>query len=469
MKHFILKVAWQPVIPLIALMFALITCENDSKKEVAHNPNQPIVLTSFEPDSGRIRDMVLLNGENFGTDLSAIKVLFNASEAKVVGSTGTRILVRVPRLPGDTCILTVKIGNQEKAYTQEFRYKVAASVTTIAGNGEETDTGAGKEVIWENGLDNSRMTPVYMGIDNEDNLFVSVRPGYLFYINTKENTIRLIATEAQHGYMQRCPPYINPRNNVIQTGGEGAANRDRFLFLDPKTGWAPSIKYIKSWDWHKLQPPAANDESTHPHCILNEDDGYYYTRYRSGLIAKVCPETWHAEAIGMTPAGQALGLAFNPINKNELWIGYWGSGTSMNNGLCTVDVSDTTKFWSPDETAQIGLMRNFQRRSSIVSSAGHRDGPIHLAQFNQMRQINFDSQGNLFIGDSGNDCIRMVNTKVNPMMVETIIGIPGQRNFKDGNRDEALFNQPQGLVVDSNDIIYVSDWGNNRLRRVAVE
>ena len=468
MKHFILKVAWQPVIPLIALMFALISCDdNDSKKGAQYDPNAPIVLTTFEPDSGRLRDMVLLNGSNFGTDPSAIKVFFNSSEAKVVGSTGTRILARVPRLPGDTCILSVQIGNQKKEYLQEFRYKVAASVTTFAGNGEPSNTGEGNEAIWENGLDNSRITPVYMGIDNEDNLFVSVRPGYLFYINTKENTIRLIATEEQHGYIQRCPPYINPRNNVIQTGGEGAANRDRFLFLDPKTGWAPSIKYIKSWDWNKLPPPAADNNSDHPHCILNEEDGYYYTRYRSGLIAKIDPETWHSEAIGMTPSGQVLGLAFHPINKNELWIGYWGSGTSENNGLCTVDVSDTTKFWNADETAVRGLMTTYKRRNSIITAIGYRDGPLNLAQFNQMRQINFDSQGNLFVGDSGNDCIRMVNTKT--MMVETIIGIPGQRDFKDGNRDEALFNQPQGLVVDSEDVIYVSDWGNNRLRRVAIE
>ena len=71
------------------------------------------------------------------------------------------------------------------------------------------------------------------------------------------------------------------------------------------------------------------------------------------------------------------------------------------------------------------------------------------------------------MGDSGNDCIRMINTKT--MMVETVIGIPGQRGFKDGNRDEALFDQPHGLVVDSDDVVYVSDWGNNRLRRVAIE
>ena len=117
-------------------LFFLSSCKGeDESGGITHDPNKPVVLTSFMPDSGRISEMVLLDGENFGSDPSKIKVFFNAKEAAVVGSTGDRILVLVPRLPGDTCILSVKIGNQEKEYSNEFYYKIAASVTTTAGNG----------------------------------------------------------------------------------------------------------------------------------------------------------------------------------------------------------------------------------------------------------------------------------------------------------------------------------------------
>ena len=465
MKHFILKIVWQLLIPVITLMFICISCiDNNDKEGENYNPNKPIVLTSFEPDSGRIRDMVLLDGNNFGTDLSLIEVFFNSSKAKVVGSTGKRILVRVPRLPGDTCILSVQIGEQKEEYMQKFRYKVAASVTTIAGNGEPSSPD--NPPAWEYGLDNSRLTPVYMTVDSENNLFVSVREGYLFRINTKENTISLIATETQHGYEQRCPPYVNPYTNVLQIGAEAEDSRDKFMFMDPKEGWVPKTKYIKSWEWNGLVPPAGWNNVSHPHCLLNEDDGYYYTRYVTGLIAKINPETWHAEAIGMTPSGRALGMTFHPIKKNELWIGYWEENTAgMNNAICTVDVSDTTKYWV--DSSIPGLLTSFKKQSSGIVAAGHRDGPLSSAEFALIRQINFDSQGNLFVGDAGNDCIRMINTKT--MMVETVIGIPQQRGFMDGNREEALFNQPQGLVVDAEGVIYVSDWGNNRLRRVAIE
>ena len=455
MKHFILKIAWCRVIPVIALVVAFISCNDNDKPKAVHNPNSPVVLTSFEPDSGRMRDYVLLNGENFGSDPSMIKVLFNSSEAKVINSTGTRILALVPRLPGDTCILSVQIGNQKKDYLQDFRYKVTASVTTLAGNGTATSS-----PTWQQGLDNTILTPVYIGIDMEDNVLVTTSGDYLFRINAKENTISLVATGAQDGFNHRCMPYVNPRTHVIQFGAEDA--RDKFMFLDPKEGYAPKTKYIKSWEWNKLPQPASGNPSRHYQCLLNEDDNHFYTRYDNGIIAKICPDTWHAEAIGMTPSGSTLGLAFNPVKKNELWMGYYESGTNgMNNAIARVDVSDTTKLSS-------GQLTTYERMSSQISAAGHRDGPLHLAQFNQIRGISFDSDGNLYVGDCGNHCIRMINTKT--MMVETIIGIPGKYlPFQNGNRDMATFYQPHGIVVDSDGVIYVSDYSNHRVRRIAIE
>jgi DNA-binding beta-propeller fold protein YncE len=84
-----------------------------------------------------------------------------------------------------------------------------------------------------------------------------------------------------------------------------------------------------------------------------------------------------------------------------------------------------------------------------------------------MRMINFDADGNLFVGDAGNHCIRKIDTET--MMVETIIGIPGVGGFRDGKKEEALFNGPHGLVVDPDGVIYVADFTNNRIRRVAIE
>ena len=41
------------------------SCEDKTSAQV-HNPNEPITVTNFYPDSGGIATQVILNGENFG-------------------------------------------------------------------------------------------------------------------------------------------------------------------------------------------------------------------------------------------------------------------------------------------------------------------------------------------------------------------------------------------------------------------
>jgi hypothetical protein len=54
-------------------------------------------------------------------------------------------------------------------------------------------------------------------------------------------------------------------------------------------------------------------------------------------------------------------------------------------------------------------------------------------------------------------------------MVETVVGIPGKAGFKDGNADEALFNQPWGIGVAKDGTVYVADYSNGRVRKLAIE
>jgi len=453
----IFRKALLPVVPAITLMFAFGSCSNnDEKAKPEHDPNKEVVLTTFYPNEGYIRDRVLLDGENFGSDPSMIKVFFNSAEAKVISSIGTRILALVPRMPGDECELTVQIGEQTKKYEQTFQYKIVASVTTLAGNGQV-------EGVFDQGLDKSVLNPVYIGADLEGNIFVTHVPNTLLRINERENLIQVIADPAS-GFNQRSLPYANPRTNVLQFGTE--ANRDGFVFCDPKDGWALKMRFIRNWDLNGYSLPSGtsgNQEApeTHYPCMLCEIDNMFYSRYRDGTIIRIDPETWQAKIVGKTPAGTAYGNAFNPFNQSELWFGYIEVGTgSYANTICRVNVLDETVNEST------GFLASFETLNSS-SFSNHRDGPLAQAQFDGIRQINFDSQGNLYIGDSNNHCIRMLNTGT--MMVETIIGKPRVSGYVDGNKDDALFTFPHGIVVNSEDVIYVSDYGNKRIRRIAIE
>lgn len=43
-------------------------------------------------------------------------------------------------------------------------------------------------------------------------------------------------------------------------------------------------------------------------------------------------------------------------------------------------------------------------------TAGHVDGQVTAARFFKPQQVVVDSTGNLYVGDAGNYCIRMIST-----------------------------------------------------------
>jgi hypothetical protein len=434
------------------------SCQEDDKNAgIAHDPSQPVTVTSFKPDSGRISEMVLLDGANFGTDTSNIRVYFNAKRAVAVNSTGTRILALVPRLPGDTCVVSVEVGDKKATYTEQFRYKIGATASNLTGDGSNS-----AEPVIGATLIQTRILPLYMGIDHDNNIFVTVSKSddnndYLLRLNVEEDKAEVVMRGLN---ISRLQSNVNA-DNVMLLGNEGAGNRDFFYTLDPKDRWVGKLRFIKKWIQNGYDLPSggpsgahANYE-THHHCIYCPADGYYYTRYNGGQFVRINPKTWEGEIIWMTPSGTAYGMALHPIRKTEMWLAYAGPGDeggALQNSICVFDVTD------PAST--------FRKLSSDVLG-GHRDGKLDVAEFQDVRQINFDPDGNLYIGESGNHCIRMIDT--DNLMVETIIGIPGQPGNTNGAKDYAQFRNVHGLVSDSEGVIYLSDWGNHRVRRIAIE
>jgi sugar lactone lactonase YvrE len=87
-----------------------------------------------------------------------------------------------------------------------------------------------------------------------------------------------------------------------------------------------------------------------------------------------------------------------------------------------------------------------------------------LALLSAPQGLAFGATGNLYIADTGNNCIRMVNSAGN---ITTIAGsgVPGF--FGDsGAAISGQFNEPWGVTVAIDGSIYVADFGNNRIRRI---
>ncbi|MEW5677426.1 T9SS type A sorting domain-containing protein [Flavobacterium enshiense] len=97
------------------------------------------------------------------------------------------------------------------------------------------------------------------------------------------------------------------------------------------------------------------------------------------------------------------------------------------------------------------------------STSGYLDGNAATAKFNGPTGLGIDSSGNLYVADYSNNRIRKIDTLG---QVTTVAG-SGTAGLADGNGSSASFNHPAVVAVTSEAILYVTDEGNHKIRRIS--
>lgn len=127
---------------------------------------------------------------------------------------------------------------------------------------------------------------------------------------------------------------------------------------------------------------------------------------------------------------------------------------------------------SPDGTLYVADTGNHAIRrvtpDGLVSTVagdgapGFADGPAHQARFNGPIGIAVARDGRILVSDTYNDRIRVIAVDG---AVTTIAG-SGQPGAEDGVADDASFDTPTGLALDARGNVYVADTGNGVVRIV---
>ena len=171
------------------------------------------------------------------------------------------------------------------------------------------------------------------------------------------------------------------------------------------------------------------------------------------VLGQPGPQYSAAQGIGAKGFSLPLGLAVNPLT-GDLYVADFGNNRVV-------------RFLSPfANPARIEPDAVFGQPNFTTRTAGATSG----SSLNQPRSVAFDSAGNLWIADTGNQrVVRFaagVLSNPTPPQADTVIG---QRDFfgntanAGGSVSGAGFDTPSGLAFDSQGNLYVSDAKNSRV------
>ena len=94
---------------------------------------------------------------------------------------------------------------------------------------------------------------------------------------------------------------------------------------------------------------------------------------------------------------------------------------------------------------------------------GNANGSPTAARFNAPFGVAIDASGNTYVVDSDSDTVRKITAAG---AVSTFAGTAGQPGSADGMGAAARFRTPRGIAVDGAGNVYVSDTGNDTIRKI---
>lgn len=145
-----------------------------------------------------------------------------------------------------------------------------------------------------------------------------------------------------------------------------------------------------------------------------------------------------------------------------------GAGARFNlpTGLA-VSADGATLYVADTANSTIRAIDVFSRQVATIAGAaqqpGTADGAPAEARFNTPEALALDAAGNLYVADTGNNTVRKIALRTNAVTT-TIAGTAGVGGTDDGSGPQAKLKAPAGIAIDASGDIYIADTGNNTIR-----
>lgn len=176
--------------------------------------------------------------------------------------------------------------------------------------------------------------------------------------------------------------------------------------------------------------------------------------------------TWTSSAGAVCNAGGEAGVGLVTTLAGS-------GGTGHTDGTGTAAAFAVPSGLDVDQSGNVYVADYANNRIRVITPAGavttfagsgnfaYADGTGTAASFKWPSDVALDSSGNLFVSDQFNHRIR----KINPNGVVTTFAGSGALGTADGTGTAAQFFFPQGIAVDSNDNVFVTD-GPSTIRKI---
>lgn len=418
---------------VLALPILLGSCKDSSNSGsgASYDPSKPVIVESFMPEGGKLREKVIVKGSNFGNDKSKIKVYFvdgtAERQATIINVDGETIYCLAPRqLPGGNHIKVIVEG-KEVTTDATFEYEQAQNVSTIAGsqNVRKSEDGtlaeASFEYSWGIGAVGNNTVLVFQR-DNPRVRLVSV----------DDNKV----TTIHPGFKGGKPAVTKDRQKVYAAGWEGGHT----VYMYTKgNGWAPARIGQLGTQYGKVLSVALD---------ASEEWLYFVDAFkkfaRFNVTTQVVEDIATLELAGSLH-GNGVYFVYHPIYDCFF----------MSNQL-TYSVYRVEK----DGTCEIFAGSSTQVRV--------QDGYREEAYFAQPNGMAIDEDGNFFIVEGFKGYV-LRKISVEDGYVATVAGMVDVASQIDGTPLEATFNYPYDICYDGEGGFWIVEGWGQAVRKYAVE